>query len=262
MRIATYVSFDMETFFDEGKVVYERNEGYETDACVHQCKKGRGAQQQNTQFQQQEANQFGNNANNAFNSANGFYQSELALNPGGMSAPAAAMYSSDLNAINSAYNGLRQNAFAMNGARGFGSAPSGFAQSAQNALTLGQGQAQQQAYNQGIENTQQQRQNAAAGETGLYGQSIGGEAANTNAATNSAFDQSRMGSTLSDVAQGIGAAASIASGLGGLSLPSGNFFSGAGTPPIVPTPTTYNLASSMPNFPTNPVQSGSGVGSY
>lgn len=170
MRITTSLTVEISETLGEYREISRSS--YEFDGPIPgQCKKGRQENQNNTKFQQSQANQYANNANTGFNAANGFYQSELNLNPGGMSAPAAAMYSSDLNAINSAYNGLRQNAFAMSGERGFGDAPSGFAQATQNALTLGQGQAQQNAYNTAIENTQQQRQNAASGEAGLYGQS-------------------------------------------------------------------------------------------
>lgn len=191
-KISTKVTLEI---CDEIGVYNEiERHSYEFDGPIAaQCKKGRDANANNTKFQQSQANQYAGNANTGFNSANDFYQNELNLNPGGMSSPAAAMYASDLANIKSTYNGLKQNAFATAGERGFGNAPSGFMQATQNGLNQAQANAQTQAYNAGIINTQNQRQNAAAGEAGLYGQSTAGEAANTNAANTSAFNQSRSG---------------------------------------------------------------------
>lgn len=248
-KISTKVTLEI---CDEIGVYNEiERHSYEFDGPIAaQCKKGRDANANNTKFQQSQANQYAGNANTGFNSANDFYQNELNLNPGGMSSPAAAMYASDLANIKSTYNGLKQNAFATAGERGFGNAPSGFMQATQNGLNQAQANAQTQAYNAGIINTQNQRQNAAAGEAGLYGQSTAGEAANTNAANTSAFNQSRMGSTLGDVLSGASSVLGGITGMGSLfGSGGGSFYSGASASPVTPTPIMTTAAA--PTFSTN-----------
>lgn len=131
MRISTRVVLQLE---DDGTFREIARDSYEHSGPVALCKKGRDANANNTKFQQSQAQGYANNANTGYNNANNFYESELALNPGGMSSPAAAMYASDLANINSTYNGLRQNAFATSGERGFGNAPSGFMAATQSRI--------------------------------------------------------------------------------------------------------------------------------
>jgi hypothetical protein len=211
MKVSTVVVLQFNDDLTEATKIVDVSYQYDSGP-VAECKKGREANQANTQFQQEQAKKNAGNADTSYNTANNVYQSEANLTPGGMSSPAAAIYASDRNRINNVYNGLRSDAFASAGIRGFGNAPSGFAKSTQNALDLGQANADQNAYNSGIVETQRERENAAAGETALHGQSISTELGNTNAANTSAFNQSQMGSTLGDV---LGGASSILGGLSG-----------------------------------------------
>jgi hypothetical protein len=211
MRISTKVTLEICDTLGEYREV--SRESYEFDGPIPvACKKGRGQEEANMKFQADQANKNAGRADTSYNLANKFYQDELALNPGQMSNPAAAIYSSDLNNINNTYSGLRQNAFDSAGIRGFAGAPSGFMKSTQNALTVGQNNAQQNAYNNALVQTQAQRENAAAGEAGLLGQANQAELGNTNASSNSAYMRSQMGSTAGDV---LGAASSILGGLSG-----------------------------------------------
>ena len=213
MRISTFVTFEI---CDEiGKYVEVSRQSFEYDGPVAMAKSGKGAQKSNENFQQGQASNYSNNANSSYNAANNFFQNEMSTTPGQMSSSAAATYSNDLNNINNTYNSLRQNLFSTAGNRGYGNAPSGFTSSSLNSLNRSQGANQQSAYNQGQISTQQQGQQGAAGESGLYGTSTSGEVANTGAASNTANSLFNMGnSALSSI---LNTASSIIPGISGIS---------------------------------------------
>jgi len=197
-------------------------DSYEYNGVLALAKKGREEQQANTKFQQQQAQNLANQGNQQYGILNNLEGQEIAsTTPGSLSPAAQAMFASDLSNINGVYNGLRQNAFASSGARGFGSAPSGFQQTSINALNQNQANAQTGAYRNAQINTERQRENVLNVASGARNSSIGGETGNTNAATQSAFDQSRMGSTLGDV---LAASSSILGGISGV----GGFLKGLG----------------------------------
>ena len=239
---------------------------YAYDGPVHEMKAGKGAQKQNTNFQQGQAQNSANNANSAFTSANNFFNNEMSTTPGQMSSSAAATYANDLDAINGTYNGLRQNLFASMNSRGYGAgAPSGFLTSSLNSLNRQQGASQEGAYNQGQISTQQQGQAGAAGEAALYGTAANNEAQNTNAATNSAASQFQMGqSTLGSI---LGAASSIIPGISGLSSLITGSNSNAQVPQT-PSPSVNDVASAIGAVPglntynANAKPSNSSVGSF
>lgn len=237
MRISTKVVLEL---CDDGSFREIERQSYEYSGDVALAKKGRQAQSQNTGFEQGQAQNYANNASGYNSTVQNLLNEEIgSTTPGSMSPAASAMYSSDLNSINNTYNGMRQNLYATSGARGFGSAPSGFTQTSLNSINNAQGQAEQSAYNTGQENTEQQRQNAMQTAAGMYGTSTQGELGNTNSATNSAFDQSRMGSTLGDV---LGGVSSVLGGISGV----GNILSGLQTGSVaggVPTSTNDQLSS-------------------
>jgi len=220
VKISTVVVLQFNDDLTEFEKVVDISREY--DGPVAFAKKGREEQQANTKFQQQQAQNLANQGNAQYGILNNLENQEIASTaPGSLSPAAQAMFSSDLQNINNTYNGLRQNAFASSGARGFGSAPSGFTQTSLNSIQRGQDTASTNAYRQAQLNTEQQRQNVLGVASGARNSSIGGETGNTNAATQSAYDQSRMGSTLGDV---LGAASSILGGISGV----GGFLKGLG----------------------------------
>src|SRR5690348_15024084 len=135
--------------------------------------------------------------------------------PGQLSPAAAAQLAADNDNINRTYNGMRQTAFASMGARGFGSAPSGFGQAAQNAVNQGEAQAHTGAFRNAQENTQALEQAALNARMGLSGQNLSGENAAANTGLQGAVDQSKMGSTLGDIGQGISLAAGLVNPIAG-----------------------------------------------
>lgn len=228
-------------------------DAYDYDGSVALAKKGRDLMQQNAQFQQNQAKQSAANAA-GYNSTVQQLLSELvgSTAPGSMSPAASAAYGSEMDRINNVYNGLRQTAFASMNRRGFGGAPSGFSASAQNALNMGEGQAQTDAYRAGIENTAAQRQNAlstAAGMTSLYNNAALG---NSSASTNSAVALNHAGSTVGDILGGLSSALSGVTGIA-------NFIKNWQQPSgMMSTPT--NIVTS--NLPLPNVSTGSSIGSY
>jgi len=212
VKISTSVTLQLTD--NIGEYIEVSRVSYEYSGPVALAKKGRESQQANTAFQQKQAQNLANQGNQQYGILNNLENEEIASTaPGSLSPAAQAMFASDLSNINSTYNGLRQNAFASSGARGFGSAPSGFQQTSLNSIQRGQDTASTNAYRQAQLNTEQQRQNVLGVASGARNSSIGGESSNTGAATQSAYDQSRMGSTLGDV---LGAASSILGGISGV----------------------------------------------
>src|SRR5215469_1088712 len=140
MRISTSVTFQMTE--NIGEYIEVSRVSFEYSGPIAQCKKGRESMAANTAFQQQQAKNLANQGNVDWNLLNQVEQELIPQKAGNLSPFASAQYASDLDNINSTYNGLRQNAFAQSGARGFGSAPSGFQQTSINAINQGQARSQ------------------------------------------------------------------------------------------------------------------------
>lgn len=239
MFIATKVWFDPETFLP---VVWD---GYEYDGPVALCKKGRDEQAQNTAFQQGQAGINASREGDAYGKAQGILGEDIGSStPGSLTPAAQTQLAADNDNISRTYNGMRQTAFASSGQRGFGGAPSGIGQTSQNALNVGEEGSKTGAYRNAQVNTQNQRNTALSGETALSGQQLQGELGNTNAATTSALDQSKMGSNVGDITGAI-----------------------AGLAPIAAAPFTGGASLGLANALKNPFSSigkgaGTGVGNY
>lgn len=149
--------------------------------------------------------------------------------PGQLSPAAAAQLASDNNNIARTYNGMRQQAFASMGARGFGSAPSGFGLASQNAVNQGQANAGSEAFRNAQKNTQALQEAAVQARMGLSGQNLQGENAAANTGLTGAVDQSKMGSTLGDIGQGVSIAAGLVNPVVGAGQAIGKAFSKLGT---------------------------------
>src|SRR5215472_7227485 len=158
MRISTSVTFQLTE--NIGEYIEVSRVSFEYDGPIALAKKGRESMAANTAFQQQQAKQLASQGNQQYGILNNLENEEIAsTTPGSLSPAAQAMFASDLSNINATYNGLRQNAFAQSGARGFGSGPSGFRKTSLNAIQQGQNRASTDAYRQAQINTEQQRQN-------------------------------------------------------------------------------------------------------
>jgi len=136
--------------------------------------------------------------------------------PGQLSPAAAAQLASDTDNINRTYNGMRQTAFANLGARGFGSAPSGFSLGTQNAINLEQAKAGTGAFRNAQVNTQNLLDRALQARMGLSKDNLQGTNQAANTASNSAYLQSKQGSLLGDIGQGIAAGAGLINPIAGV----------------------------------------------
>jgi len=233
-RVTTKAVYDIET------MELLSWEGYWVDeqvVCFEQLKKGRETAQKETQLQMQQQQQQSAQQKAEQQAADQIIAQDTAAGkPGTLSPAAAAQFASDTDNINRAYNGMRRTAFAGMGARGFGSAPSGFARTAENGIDLGQQQAQTGAFRNAQVNTQALNDRALAAREGLSGQNLAGESAAANTTLTGAVDQSHMGSTLGDIGQGIGLAASLVNPVAGAVTGIGKAFGKLGTygstPPV------------------------------
>lgn len=235
---------------DDGSfTLVERSHPYEYDGPVALCKKGRESQQKITDaqikmMQEQQAKQ----AIEQAAADRTISQFETQGKPGQLSPAAAAQLGSDMDNINRTYNGMRQTAFANMGARGFGSAPSGFSLAAQNGINLGQAEAGTGAFRNAQANTQALLDRALQARMGLSGQNLSGENNAAVTGMNSALAQSKMGSTLGDIGQGISTAANIAGsamGMAGAFKPSASVASGLNNLPL--TSIGANYMNARPN---------------
>lgn len=149
--------------------------------------------------------------------------------PGQLSPAAAAQLASDNNNIARTYNGMRQQAFASMGARGFGSAPSGFDLASQNAVNQGQVNAGSEAFRNAQKNTQALQEAAVNARMGLSAQNETGTSAASQEGSDSAFKQSQQGSTLGDIGQGVSIAAGLVNPVVGAGQAIGKAFGKLGT---------------------------------
>jgi hypothetical protein len=195
-----------------------------------QLKKGREAQAQITQADQNRAA-----TNDAYTAQQrgalgGILSQDVANSkPGSLAPAAAAQLASDQNNIANTYNGMRETAYGSLGQRGFGGAPSGFEKGISNGINQGQANADTGAFRNAQQNTQN-LSNFAAGQYGGQANS-GANAAQAadNGGSQSAYDQSKMGSTVGDITGAIAQVAPIAAApfTGGASLGLSGLMQGA-----------------------------------
>jgi hypothetical protein len=155
----------------------------------------------------------------------GISQEEAQSKPGDLSPAAAAQLAADNDNIARTYSTQRATVARTIGARGFGSAPSGFMSTAENGANLAQDQAGTEAYRAAQLNTEQQRQAAIAARTALSGQNQAGASSASQEGSDSAYKQSQMGSTAGDVLGAVASLAPIAAApfTGGATLIPGGF---------------------------------------
>ena len=203
MRITTSVTFQMTDVI--GEYIEIERHSFEYRGPVAECKKGRGQAEANMKAGAAQSAINNANSNAAYNTAQSLLQGDIgSTTPGSLTPAAQAQLAADNDNISRVYNGLRQQAFTTLGQRGFNNAPSGFTIAAMNGVNNAQAQDETNAYRQGQLNTQNQRNFATTQEGSLSGQQGQLGAANLGQSTNSAVAYNRAGSTLGDVAQGVG----------------------------------------------------------
>src|SRR5712664_570071 len=149
MYIAEKVVYSLET----GELLVW--DGYEYSGPVELLKKGRETMEQNAAADQATAKQNRAQSQEAYGKTQGLLNENIGSStPGTLTPAATAQLASDRDQIANTYNGIRQTAFRTMGQRGFGSAPSGFGQTATNAAYLGQATTDTGAYRTAQERTQ------------------------------------------------------------------------------------------------------------
>ena len=243
MKVTTYKLLELQDDGTWGVV----DEVFHYAEITGQCKKGRDIVSQNAKTGQNVATGNQSAAQGALALQQGALGEDLgSTTPGSLSPAATAQLASDRDQIANTYNGIRQTAFRTLGQRGMGSAPSGFAQTAENAADLGQATADTGAYRNAQVNTQNER-NFATGQEGQIATSqgqLGNQALGQS--TNAGVALNKMGSTAGDILGGVAELAPIVAApfTGGASLLGSGIFGGT------------NPFSKMGK------SGGSGVGSY
>lgn len=197
--------FDMETY----ETLYE--ESYLWSGVIGQMKKGRGEQQAILTQQLNQAQQEGPQFQEAETPMLSAYDSYIPSGPNTFSPAVGAQYDSDLANLKSTYGNLAKSGFQTLAQRGFGSAPTGAASSLDNTLKSQEGNEEAQAYRNAQVNNTNQGFNALAGKQSAL--NLFNPSTPLNGGSASASNLNKMGSTLSDIATGIGSAASSAAGV-------------------------------------------------
>lgn len=151
---------------------------------------------------------------------------QLDVQPGQMSSAAQSQLGADMGRINDTYNNTNQVGLKSIAQRGMGG-PSGATSSMENSLLTQRARDENAAYNNAQQTSHGDMLAAVNARQGLQNIYNPNQALGT--AANSALDQSRMGSTLGDIGQGLGQVASIGSsvvGMGGLNNLGSNLMNG------------------------------------
>jgi len=227
----------------------------EYEGPVAECKKGREGLGANAAAGQKQAGVNNANEQQSYNQAQSLLGEDIGSStPGSLTPAAQAQLASDNDNINRVYNGMRQQAFSSLQQRGFNNAPSGFTTATMNGINQNEGNAETGAYRNAQENTQAQRNFATQEEGTLSGQQGQLGASNLGLSTNAFMDQNRAGSTLGDIAQGVGDAVDLVSPIAGAVGTIGKAFSGIGAG------SQYSPASMLPGVNTYTL--GKNTGTY
>jgi hypothetical protein len=190
------------------------------------AKKGREAQQQVTNASLANAGTDTARRTDQYNSGNADIGQLEATAPGQLSPAAAAMLASQQRKIQDTYNGARQVGLQRLAQRGMGTL-TGETSSLNNSMARGQASDELNANENAQILSHQDLLSALNARTGL--QQLYNPNADLGTASTSAFDQSKMGSTLGDVGGGLATLGSIGSsivGLGGLNNLGSNLMNG------------------------------------
>lgn len=196
------IEFDTETLIP----IYWDESPYDGEWL--ELKKGREQQAQLTQQQMDLAK--GDQATRAANYAaeDPTLKQFESVGPGGMGTAASARYAADLGNINEAYGNARRQGLRSLATRGLSQAPTGAESSMINTANLAQAHDETGAFQNALGMTREDQLAALNARQGL--QNIYNPNSAYQGASESAFRQSQMGSTLGDIGAGLAAGASLA----------------------------------------------------
>lgn len=163
------------------------------------------------------------------------------LGLGELSPLAQAEMASENDEIRRVYGGILENAERAVGARGFGRAPSGFAQSAREGVARGKAEAETGAFRSALGRSEEGRRLALGYRTGQqqFYDPLNRRTGSSNIAGQAGESYGNIGSTFGDIMSGIGTLAPIAMSF----LPGGQFagsFSKLGKKAVSKVPTSVS----------------------
>lgn len=200
---ANEVTFDIKS----GKLLFRDADFY--DGVIAMAKKGREQQAQVAQGQLDQMKHDQEIRDQQLGKAEPFLTSLESTKPGSLSPFSQSQLDSDLRNINDTYGGLRKTGLKSIAQRGFGNAPTGMEASVINTGNENQGKEETGAYENALQKTYGEQLEAMKARMGL--QSIYDPTKPAGVASDAAYRQSQMGSTLGDISAGLGSAAGLAS---------------------------------------------------
>lgn len=203
------------------KSVYDDNLGrfvprewFWSDGPIAELKKGRETQQAVANQQLSNASSDAATRKAALGGVNNFTSQIQSTAPGQLSPYARAQLASDMGNISTTYGNLKSAGLKGIAQRGLGAAPTGAVSSLTNSLDRAKGADENSAYENALKQQYGENLDALKANMGIVGEYNPEQ--DLSGASNSALDESRMGSTLGDIGGGIATVAGLGKSIAGL----------------------------------------------